>query len=137
MGLRLSPLNSYNSMSDSDPVGVTTYIAQQISARGLAFLHVMRADFLGQQSGDVLTPARQHFTGTLISNMRYGLTRQSYDSTGIQSVPYVTLRSIDNLYPTTRSLAATIPTHNIADDFTWNRQRDRFCGLAIRIVGGE
>ena len=60
-------------------------------------------------------------TTNLISNMRYGLTRQSYDTTGVQSVPYVTLRSIDNLYPTSRALAATIPTHNIADDFTWNR----------------
>ena len=60
-------------------------------------------------------------TTNLISNMRYGLTRQSYDTTGVQSVPYVTLRSIDNLYPTSRSLAALIPTHNLADDFTWNR----------------
>lgn len=57
----------------------------------------------------------------LVSNMRYGLTRQSYDSTGVQATAYVTLRSIDNLYPTSRSLAATIPTHNLADDFTWNK----------------
>ena len=57
----------------------------------------------------------------LISNMRYGLTRQSYDQTGVQSTAYVTLRSIDNLYPTTRPLSALIPTHNLADDFTWNK----------------
>jgi N-ethylmaleimide reductase len=71
VGLRISPLNSYNSMIDSDPVAITTYIAQQCSARRLAYLHVMRADFFGQQSGDVITPARQHFTGTLITNMGY------------------------------------------------------------------
>jgi hypothetical protein len=58
---------------------------------------------------------------SLTSNMRYGLTRQSYDQTGVQSTAYVTLRSIDNLYPTTRPLAATVPTHNIADDFNWSR----------------
>jgi N-ethylmaleimide reductase len=68
VGLRISPLNSYNSMIDSDPVGVTTYIAQQCSTRGIAYLHVMRADFFQAQQGDVVTPARQHFKGTLISN---------------------------------------------------------------------
>jgi N-ethylmaleimide reductase len=71
VGLRISPLNSYNSMIDSDPVAVTTYIAQQCSTRGIAYLHVMRADFFQAQQGDVLTPARQHFKGTLISNMGY------------------------------------------------------------------
>jgi N-ethylmaleimide reductase len=71
VGLRISPLNSYNSMIDSDPVGLTTYIAQQCSTRGIAYLHLMRADFLGEQSGDVVTPARQHFKGVLIGNMGY------------------------------------------------------------------
>ncbi len=71
VGLRISPLNSYNSMIDSDPIGLTTYIAQQASARGLAFLHVMRADFFQAQQGDVMTPAREHFKGVLIGNMGY------------------------------------------------------------------
>lgn len=71
VGLRISPLNSYNSMIDSDPVGVTTYIAQQCSTRGIAYLHVMRADFFQAQQGDVMTPARQHFKGVLIGNMGY------------------------------------------------------------------
>lgn len=71
VGLRISPLNSYNSMLDSDPVAITTYIAQQCSTRGIAYLHVMRSDFFQAQQGDVLTPAREHFKGTLISNMGY------------------------------------------------------------------
>jgi N-ethylmaleimide reductase len=71
VGLRISPLNSYNSMLDSDPVAVTTYVAQQASARGLAYLHMMRADFFQAQQGDVMTPARQHFKGVLIGNMGY------------------------------------------------------------------
>lgn len=71
VGLRISPLNSYNSMLDSDPVAITTYIAQQCSTRGIAYLHVMRSDFFQAQQGDVLTPARQSFEGVLISNMGY------------------------------------------------------------------
>lgn len=71
VGLRISPLNSYNSMRDSDPVGLTAHIAQQCSARGIAYLHVMRADFFQVQQGDVLTPARQNFRGVLVGNMGY------------------------------------------------------------------
>jgi N-ethylmaleimide reductase len=71
MGLRLSPLNSFNSMQDSDPVGLITWLARRLNDFPLAYLHVMRADFLGQQHGDVLTPAREHFQGVLVANMGY------------------------------------------------------------------
>jgi N-ethylmaleimide reductase len=71
VGLRISPLNSYNGMIDSDPVGLTCYIAQQCSRRRIAYLHIMRADFFQAQRGDVLTPARAHFEGVLVSNMGY------------------------------------------------------------------
>ena len=74
VGLRLSPLNSYNSMIDSDPVGLITWLAQRLNPFRLAYLHVMRGDFFGQQKGDVLTPAREHFQGVLIGNM--GCTSQ-------------------------------------------------------------
>ena len=71
VGLRISPLNSYNSMVDSDPVALTRHIARQCETRGIAYLHVMRADFFQAQQGDVLTPAREEFKGVLIGNMGY------------------------------------------------------------------
>lgn len=71
MGLRLSPLNGYNAMADSDPIGLITWLAQRLNDLPLAYLHLMRADLLGQQQGDVLTPARQHFRGVLVANMGY------------------------------------------------------------------
>ena len=71
MGLRLSPLNSFNSMADSDPVGLITWLARRLNDVPLAYLHVMRADLLGQQHGDVLTPAREQFQGVLVANMGY------------------------------------------------------------------
>lgn len=71
VGVRISPLNSYNSMIDSDPVGLTTYIATKLSELKIAYLHVMRADFFQAQSGDVVTPARAAFKGVLITNMGY------------------------------------------------------------------
>lgn len=71
VGLRLSPLNSYNSMRDSDPIGLSQWLATQLNTFNLAYLHVMRGDFFQQQSGDVLTPIRAHYTGVLIGNMGY------------------------------------------------------------------
>lgn len=69
--VRISPLNSYNSMSDSDPVALSAYLSETLSPLGLAYLHVMRGDFLGEQSGDVLTPARELYRGMLVANMGY------------------------------------------------------------------
>lgn len=71
MGLRLSPFNSYNSMDDSDPVGLMGWLAQRLNDLPLAYLHVMRADLLGLRHGDVLTPAREQFRGVLVANMGY------------------------------------------------------------------
>ncbi len=71
VGLRISPLNSYNSMIDSDAVGLSTWLATRLNDFGLAYLHVMRADFFQQQSGDVLTPIRANYTGVLVGNMGY------------------------------------------------------------------
>ena len=71
VGLRISPLNSFNSMRDSDPVGLATWLAQRLNDFNLAYLHVMRADFFGEQHGDIMTPVREHYRGVLIGNMGY------------------------------------------------------------------
>lgn len=71
VGVRLSPLNSFNSMYDSDPVGLMTWLSQKLSDYDLAYLHLMRADFLGEQQLDVVTPVREHYKGNLIVNMGY------------------------------------------------------------------
>jgi N-ethylmaleimide reductase len=71
VGLRLSPLNSYNSMIDSDPVALVSWLAKRLNDFNLAYLHMMRGDFFGAQQGDVLTPAREHYQGVLVGNMGY------------------------------------------------------------------
>lgn len=71
VGLRLSPLNSYNSMKDSDPLALTAYLAEQLNRFDLAYLHLMRADFFGLQKADVVPVARQHYKGVLVGNMGY------------------------------------------------------------------
>lgn len=71
VGLRISPLNSFNDMVDSDPVGLATWLATQLNRFNLAYLHLMRGDFFQKQSGDVMTPVRANYKGILIGNMGY------------------------------------------------------------------
>jgi len=71
VGVRISPLNSYNSMIDSDPVALSTYVATKLSEANIAYLHVMRGDFFQVQQGDVMTPIRANFKGVIIGNMGY------------------------------------------------------------------
>lgn len=71
VGLRLSPLNSFNSMKDSDPVALIRYLAGALNAYDLAYVHLMRADFFGLQQADVVSVAREAYKGHLMVNMGY------------------------------------------------------------------
>lgn len=71
VGLRISPVNSFNSMQDSDPVALTQWLSTKLNSFNLAYLHVMRSDFFGIQKNDVLSAAIQNYQGNLISNMGY------------------------------------------------------------------
>lgn len=88
VGVRISPLNSYNSMRDSDPVALTRHVATALNPFGLAYLHLMRADFFGVQQGDVVTAAREAYQGNLIGNMGYQKAEagQALESGQLQAV---------------------------------------------------
>ncbi|MBF0154400.1 MAG: alkene reductase [Magnetococcales bacterium] len=79
VGVRISPLSSFNAMRDSDPIGLATWLANRFNDYDLAYLHVIRGDLLQQQSGDVMTPIRAHFRGRLIGNMGYSAEEASAD----------------------------------------------------------
>lgn len=70
-GVRLSPLNSFNSMKDSNPQKLTSYVVSELAKLKIAYLHMMRADFFGVQTGDVMSVARESFKGLIIGNMGY------------------------------------------------------------------
>ncbi|WP_353369493.1 alkene reductase [Aliiglaciecola sp. NS0011-25] len=74
VGLRISPINSFNSMRDSDPEGLTAYLAKRLDDYNLAYLHVMRADFQQAQQGNVIAAASKVYDGNLIGNMGYDFT---------------------------------------------------------------
>ncbi len=49
VGVRISPINSFNSMSDSDPDATFGHTARALDRFGLAYLHVVERDFSGRQ----------------------------------------------------------------------------------------
>lgn len=92
VGVRISPLNSYNDIRDSDPVGLATWLAQRLDDFNLAYLHLMRGDFFGQQHGDVVTPVRAAYKGVLVGNMGYSAQEatQAIESGKLDAVAFGT-----------------------------------------------
>jgi len=77
VGVRLSPINSFNSMSDSDPDATFGYAASRLSPYGLAYLHVVEADFAGANSTQRYDreALRKAFDGVYIANGGYDRPR--------------------------------------------------------------
>ena len=75
VGVRLSPENGFNDISDSDPQGHFDYVAQELGKRGLAFLHVLEGDMVtGARSIDYAA-LRAAYGGRYIANNGYDLRR--------------------------------------------------------------
>ena len=77
VGVRLSPVGSYNDMRDSDPISTFGYAAEALSAFGLAYLHNLEA-LLGHPfatPGPRVGPAmRKAFQGPFVVNGGYDAT---------------------------------------------------------------
>ena len=71
VGVRLSPLNSFNDMIDDNPIALTTFLAKELNSFNLSYVHLMRGDFSNIQQGDVISPFREFYKGALIVNMGY------------------------------------------------------------------
>jgi len=75
VGVRLSPENSFNSMSDSDPQKHFEYFVEQLCSRGLAYLHVLEGDMMTKVSAVNYAGLRAKFDGAYIANNGYDLER--------------------------------------------------------------
>jgi N-ethylmaleimide reductase len=68
-GLRISPQNGQNDIADSDPQALFNHVAERLSGKGLAYLHIIEGD----TSGTPVPPfdyqkLKRLFGGTVISN---------------------------------------------------------------------
>lgn len=74
VGVRVSPVSPFNSMADSDPQALFGHVAEALSGRGIAFLHVVE-NAPGQDSPVDFAALRRAFRGTYIANNGYDLAR--------------------------------------------------------------
>ena len=120
VGLRISPLNSFNDMADSDPIGLATWLAERLNDFNLAYLHLMRSDFFQRQSGDVMTPVRAHYKGVLVGNMGYTAEEaaQSIASGQLDAVAFGTSFLANPDLPARFEAGATLNQPNPATFYT-------------------
>lgn len=71
IGLRLTPENSFNSMSDSNPQKHFETIVMNLNQRNLAYLHILEGDMLNSEPQVDYSKLRQIFTGTYMTNHRF------------------------------------------------------------------
>jgi N-ethylmaleimide reductase len=68
-GLRISPQNGQNDIADSDPQGLFNHVAERLSGKGLAYLHIIEGDTSGTPVPPFdYTKLKRLFAGTVISN---------------------------------------------------------------------
>ena len=75
VGIRLSPENSFNSMSDSRPAEHFAYFITQLNDRGLAYLHVLEGDMMTKSRQLDYRVLRDAFHGIYIANCGYDKER--------------------------------------------------------------
>ncbi len=75
VGVRLSPENSFNSMSDSDPKTHFSYFVQQLNSRDLAYLHILEGDMATQEKTIDYGELKRLYHGVYIGNVGYDKTR--------------------------------------------------------------
>lgn len=75
VGVRLTPENSFNAMSDSAPQAHFGYFLEQLAPRGLAYVHVLEGDMMTKSSDLDYRLLRSKFTGPYIANNGYDLAR--------------------------------------------------------------
>jgi N-ethylmaleimide reductase len=79
LGVRLSPFGRYGGISDTDPIALFTFVAQELSSRKIAYLHLVEArgseigvtDQLHANAPNNAALFRHSFSGPLISAAAY------------------------------------------------------------------
>ena len=75
IGVRLTPENSFNSMSDSNPQQHFDYFFAQLNTRGLAYVHVLEGDMMTKERNVDYRALRNTFNSIYIANNGYDKDR--------------------------------------------------------------
>ena len=75
VGVRISPLNQYNDMRDSNPQALFNHVGDGLRPFGLAYLHVMERDVHGAEVPLDFHELRRRFNGHYVANGGYDKQR--------------------------------------------------------------
>lgn len=86
IGVRLSPYGTFNEIGDSDPIGLFSYVINQLNKYKLAYLHLIEpratsaggSDLINEEAPSTATLFRSIFQGSLV--VAGGFTRESGES---------------------------------------------------------
>lgn len=76
VGIRISPVNPFNDMEDSDPQALFNYIVEQLNQFNLAYLHAVEGDIRGGESAEFdFEQMRKRYKGSYMANLGYDKAR--------------------------------------------------------------
>jgi len=75
VGVRLSPVNPFNDMHDSNPQTLFNYVADMLSQFNLAYLHVLEGNVGGEAEQFDYEALRKRFKGAYMANLGYDKAR--------------------------------------------------------------
>jgi N-ethylmaleimide reductase len=75
VGIRLTPENSFNSMSDSNPQAHFNDFITQLNTRDLAYLHILEGDMMSEARNVNYRALRDAYKGVYMANNGYDKTR--------------------------------------------------------------
>ena len=77
VGVRLSPVNPFNDMKDSNPQAMFNYVTEQLNQFGLAYLHVVEGGMHngGDSESFDFAAMRKLFKGGYVANLAYDKAR--------------------------------------------------------------
>lgn len=75
VGIRLSPVNPFNDMYDSNPQALFNYVVSELNQFNLAYLHVIEGDVGGNAAPFDFVALRKLFKGSYMANLGYDKVR--------------------------------------------------------------
>jgi N-ethylmaleimide reductase len=75
VGIRISPVNPFNDMHDSNPQALFNYVADSLNQFNLAYLHVLEGDVSGTAINFDFKELRKHFKNAYMANLGYDKAR--------------------------------------------------------------
>jgi N-ethylmaleimide reductase len=75
VGVRISPVNPFNDMADSQPQALFNYVADALNQFNLAYLHVVEGGMGGEVNSFDFVALRKHFKNAYMANLGYDKAR--------------------------------------------------------------